>query len=243
MQKKLTQTVLILLSAFATHTITAKAAVGQLLWDNWYIVRANGTPKAYYNEHAEIAGDKIRLRVNTWEREGTKLKSENLGATAKNSPQLTPQLYHFRTFEAGIEKTIDGTVMNNGKVFSFKIKRGSKTLNPLRAQMIPNIFLSSFFPVWLHLNMKKISSVQPKEFTTIREYDVENSVLLAKGDAYEMMPDDFSKQTGTRKIRVNYNQVVNFWYITPKGEAIRILSPAIGMETRKSTREEAEKSL
>jgi hypothetical protein len=231
------------LSIFATQLLFPLFAQAEVLWDNWYIVRTNGTAECYYNERAELAGDKAKIRVNTWMKEGTRLKSENLGATAKNLPTLDPLNYNFRTQEAGVEKVIDGTVTNNGKVFLFKIKKGPRTLTPLRAQMLPKIFLSSFFPMWMHKNYKRISPVQPREFTAIKEFDVESQVPVAKGDAFEMQPDDYALQTKTRKIRVKYENIVNFWYINSKGEPLRIHVPSIGRDTRKATREEAEKSL
>jgi hypothetical protein len=231
-------------SIFATQLLLLPLTSGaQVLWDNWYVVKTNGATEGYYNERAEISGTKAKIRVNTWLREGTRIRSENLGATAKNLPTLDPLNYNFRTQEIGMEKTIDGTVSENGKVFSFKIKKGPRTLNPLRAQMVPKIILSSFFPLWVHKNYKKISPVQPREFMTIKEYDVENQVPVAKGDVFEMQPDEFSSKTKTRKIRVKYDNVVNFWYIDARGEAIRIHVPSMNRDTRKTTREEAEKSL
>ena len=233
----------LLVSIFATQFFFSENASAEVLWDNWYVSRTNGVAQYYFNEHAEITGDKAKIRVNYWIKEGTRIKSENIGATAKNSPLLEPLVYNFKTQDAGSEKTMDGTIMGNGKIFSVKIKKGVKNMTPLRAQMIPNLILSSFFPVWIHKNYKKISSVQPKEFAAIIENEVDTEVPVTKGDVYEMVPDDFAKKTQTRKLRVNFKKVVSFWYVTPKGDAIRIIAPNYNSETKKVSREEAEKSL
>ncbi len=103
----------------------------------------------------DLIGDKAKVRVNTWIKEGTKIKSENLGATAKNTPLLEPLLFNFRTQEMGIEKTLDGTIMNNGKVFSVKIKKGEKSLTPLRAEMLPKLIL--LLGQWLAVARVKIN--------------------------------------------------------------------------------------
>ena len=236
-------TMYLLASVFATHTILANFSFAEILWDNWYTVTNNGVPESYYNEQAELVGDKAKIRVNTWLKDGTKIKSENLGATAKNTALLEPLLFNFRTQENGIEKTIDGTIMNNGKVFSVKIKKGDKSLNPIRAEMLPKLILVSFFPVWIHQNYKKISSVQPKEFSAIIEDQVGEQVPVVKGNVYEMIPDAIAKQTHTRKLRVVFNDIVAYWYVSPKGDPVEIAAPSINKSVKKVTRQEAEKFL
>ncbi len=239
--KKLT--VLLLASISATHFFLIHASHAETLWDNWYVVTTDGAPESYYNEKAELLGDKAKIRVNTWLKDGSKIKSENLGATAKNTSLLEPLLFNFRTQENGIEKTIDGTVMNNGKVFSVKIKKGDKTLNPLRAEMLPKLILVSFFPVWVHQNYKKISSVQPKDFAAILEDQVAEQVPVVQGNVYEMIPDAVAKQLRARKLRVVFNEIVAYWYVSPKGDAIQISVPSLKKLVKKVTREEAQKFL
>jgi len=236
-------TLLFLASFSATHLLLINKSEAEALWDNWYVVSTNGAPESYYNEQAEIVGDKAKIRVNTWLKDGSKIKSENLGATAKNTPLLEPLLYNFRTQEEGIEKTIDGTIMNNGKVFSVKIKKGDKNLNPIRAEMLPNLILVSFFPIWIHQNYKRISSVQPKDFSAIIEDQVGDQVPVVKGNVYEMMPDQISKETHTRKLRVVFNDIVAYWYVSPKGDPIQISAPSLKKLVKKVSRQEAEKFL
>jgi hypothetical protein len=236
-------TIFLLASISATHIMWIEPLHAELLWDNWYVVSSDGAPESYYNEQAEITGDKAKIRVNTWLKEGTKIKSENLGATAKNTTLLEPLLFNFRTQEMGIEKTIDGTIMNNGKVFSVKIKKGEKTLTPLRAEMLPKLILVSFFPIWVHKNYKKISSVGPKDFHAIVEDQVGDQVPVVKGNVYEMMPDAISKETKTRKLRVVFNNVVAYWYVTPKGDPLQINVPSLKKIVKKTSRQEAEKFL
>lgn len=236
-------TTFLLASISATHLICVEPVHAELLWDNWYVVSSDGVPESYYNEQAELSGDKAKIRVNTWLKDGEKIKSENLGATAKNTPLLEPLLFNFRTQEMGIEKTIDGTILNNGKVFSVKIKKGDKTLNPLRAEMLPKLILVSFFPLWIHKNYKKISSVGPKDFHAIVEDQVADQVPVVKGNVYEMMPDAISKESKTRKLRVVFNNVVAYWYVTPKGDPIQINIPSMKKTVKKTTRQEAEKFL
>ena len=232
-----------LVSISATHFFYAPKAHGELLWDNWYVVSDQGKPDSYYNERAEINGDKAKVRVNTWLRDGSKIKSENLGATAKNTPLLEPLLYNFRTQENGIEKSADGTIMNNGKVFSVKIKKGDKKLNPVRAQMLPKLILVSFFPVWIHQNYKKINGVQPTDFMAILEDQVGDTVPVVKGNVYEMIADETSKKLKARKLRVVFNDIVAYWYVSTKGDPILISAPSISKIVKKVTQEEAEKFL
>jgi len=236
-------TAALIASISATHLLFFSVARAEVLWDNWYIVSDHGKPDSYYNERAEISGDKAKIRVNTWMRDGTHIKSENLGATAKNTPLLEPLLYNFITQENGIEKTIDGTILDHGKVFSVKIKKGDQAQHPVRAEMLPNLILSSFFPIWIHQNYKKISGVQPKEFMAIIEDQVGDSVPVIKGNVYEMVADDIAKKLNTRKLRVVFNDIVNYWYVTSKGDPVLINVPSIEKVVKKTTQAEAEKYL
>jgi hypothetical protein len=241
LNKKLT--ILLQASIFATQIFSMNQSQAEVLWDNWYVVTADGVHDSYYNERVELTGDKAKVRVNTWIKDGSKIRSENLGATAKNTTLLEPLLYNFRTQENGIEKTMDGTIMNNGKVFSVKIKKGEKSFNPIRAQMLPKLILVSFFPVWIHQNYKKISSVQPKEFQAIIEDQVGEQVPVVNGNVYEMVPDATSKQLKARKLRVVFNNIVAYWYVTPKGDLIEISAPSLKKTVKKVSKEEAEKFL
>jgi hypothetical protein len=231
-----------LASTFAMHFFTP-VAQAEVLWDNWYVVYTNEAPDSYYNEIAEIVGDKAKIRVNTWLREGNKIKSENLGATAKNTSLLEPLLFNFRTQENGIEKTLDGTIMNNGKVFSVKIKKGEKTFTPLRAEMLPKLILVSFFPMWINKNYKQITGVQPKDFAAILEDQVADQVPVVQGNVYEMKQDETAKRTNTRKLRVVFNNIVAYWYVGPKGDVVEISAPSLKKTVKKVSRQEAEKFL
>lgn len=233
---------LAVLSIFATQFNSAQSHA-DVLWNNWYEVTNNGAPDYYYNEISEITNDKVKVKINYWFKEGNKVRRENFGGTAKNTPELQPLLFNFMTQENGVEKIMDGTILNNGKIFSVKIKRGGKTSKPIHAEMLPNLTLVSFFPVWIHKNYKKISSVQPKDFMAIIEDQVDQEVPVGKGNAYEMVADDYSKKTNTRKIRVQFRNIVAFWYVTKMGDAVRISFPSLNKEVKKVTQEEAEKFL
>jgi hypothetical protein len=225
----------ILFTAFST---TSEASV---LWDNWYTVTDHGHPDSYYNEKAEITGERAKIQVNTWIKQGKKIRSEALGAVAKNTALLEPLLYNFRTqTEAGEDKIIDGSIIDKGKVFSVKIKTGVETEKPLRAEMLPKLILASFFPMWINKNYKRISGVQPIEFQAIVEDQVEGTVPVVKGDAYEMRQDDFAKKTNTRKLRINFNRVIAFWWVTPKGDAIQIQVPQLERLVKKVDQKTAE---
>ncbi len=219
-------------------------AVASPLWDNWYTVSEHNTPHSYYNEKAEISGDRVKIQVNTWIREGKKIRSENLGASAKNTERLEPLFYNFRTQDAaGEDKVIDGTVDAKGKIFSVKNRTGIHQSKPLKAEMLPNLILASFFPVWIHQNYKRISGVQPKEFSAILEDQVEGEVPVITGTAYEMRSDDFSTSTQTRKLRIEFNKVVGIWYVAQKGDAVRIDVPSLERVVTKTTRARAESYL
>lgn len=215
-------------------------AASELLWDNWYTVTQDGAPDSYYNEKAEITGDRVKLQVNTWLKKNGKVVSENLGASAKNTQTLEPLLYNYRSTANGVEKSIDGTVLNNGKVFSVKITKNGQSSLPLKAEMLPRLILASFFPVWVNKNYKRITGVQPIEFMAIVEDQVEKEVPVVKGTAYEMRADEFATQSKTRKIRIVFNNIVCFWYVSPKGDALRISVPALQKEVIKVTKEKAQ---
>lgn len=230
-----------LLIIFLTLPGAAFAQKNSLLWDNWYTVTQNGTPDSYYNEKVEILTDRVKIQVNWWISEKNKIRTENLGATAKNSPLLEPLLYNFRTtLPDGSEKIIDGTILKDGKVFSVKLSKNGKSEKPLKAQMLPKLILASFFPVWIHKNYKRISPVQPIEFKSIVEDQVENEVPIIKGSAYEMRPDDYAKQSKTRKLRIEFNQLVAYWYVNPIGDTTKILIPSLQKEVLKVNKEKAQ---
>jgi len=243
MKKMIKKTTFLTLVSISATQLFPSSSRAELLWDNWYVVSANGVHESYFNERAEITGDQAKIRVNYWIKEGTKVRSENFGGTAKNTPELQPLLFNYRTREAGVEKVIDGTILNHGKIFSVKVKRGERQSKPILAEMLPKLTLVSFFPLWIHKNYKKISSVQPKDFIAIIEDQVDREVPVGKGSVFEAMPDDFAKQTKTRKLRILFRDIVAFWYVGPKGDAVRITFPTLNKEVNKTTREEAEKSL
>ncbi len=219
-------------------------AQAEVLWDNWYTVSDHGAPDSYYNEKAEITGDRAKIQVNTWIKDGKRIKSENLGANAKNTDLLEPLLYNFRTQgPAGEEKVIDGTITSNGKIFSVKTKTGIQSSKPLRAEMLPKLILASFFPLWLNKNYKRVNGVQPIEFRAILEDRVETEVPVVLGTAYEMNQDEFAKKTNTRKLRVEFNRIVAIWWITKKGDAIQIHLPSVERMVKKVDRSVAEKYL
>ncbi len=216
---------------------------GEVLWDNWYTVSERNTPHSYYNEKVEVMGDRVRIQLNTWIREGRKIRSENLGATAKNTEALEPLFYNFRTQVNGEEKVIDGTVDRKGRVFSVKARTGVIQAKPLKAEMLPKLILASFFPVWINKNYKWITGVQPKEFQAILEDQVEGEVPVMRGTAYEMRGDEFATRSKTRRLRIEFNKIIAIWWVNPKGDAIRIEIPALERVATKTTREAAESFL
>ncbi len=213
------------------------------LWDNWYVVTDHGHPDSYYNEKATTLGDRAKIQVNTWILENGKVRSENLGATAKNTALLEPLLYNFHTTENNEDKSIDGTILENGKVFSVKTKKGDRPSTSLRAQMLPKLILASFFPLWVHQNYKRISGVQPIEFQAIVEDKVEGEVPVVSGTAYEMKQDEFAQKTGTRKLRIEFNKLVAFWWVTKNGDAVKIELPTLARVVKKTDKATAESSL
>jgi hypothetical protein len=212
----------------------------EILWDNWYTITERNTPHSYYNEKAEISGERLKIQVNTFIREGRKVRSENIGAAARNSLWLEPLFYNYRTQVNGEEKIIDGTVDSKGRIFTVKSRTGAIQSRPLKAEMIPNLILASFFPVWIHKNYKKISGVQPKAFQAILEDQVEGEVPVIRGTAYEMREDEYARSTHSRKLRVEFNKVIAFWWVSPKGDALKIEVPSLERAVKKTTRETAE---
>lgn len=229
-----------ILFIFLTLSSGAYAQKNSTLWDNWYTVTQNGTPESYYSEKVEKLTESIKIQVNWWILENQKIRTENLGATAKNSPLLEPLLYNYRTQQNGVEKIIDGTLLKNGKVFSVVIRKNGVSSKPLKAEMLPKLILASFFPVWIHKNYKRINPVQPIEFNSIVEDQIENEVPIVSGSAYEMNPDEYSKETHTRKLRIEFNKTVAYWYVTPQGDALKIVIPSLKKEVLKVSKEKAQ---
>jgi hypothetical protein len=232
----------VLLILSTVSAMEASAASTEVLWDNWYTVTDHGHPSSYYNEKAEISGDRAKIQVNTWIKDGQKVRSEALGEVSKNTPLLEPLLYDFRTQTPdGLDKVIDGSI--SGKVFSVKIKTGIQASKPLRAQMVPKLILASTFPLWLNKNYKRVNGVQPIEFMAIVEDQVENQVPIATGTAYEMNPDEFAKATHTRRLRIEFNKLVAIWWVTPKGDAVKIQVNTLEQTVKKVDRKTAESFL
>jgi hypothetical protein len=209
------------------------------IWDNWYTVSQDGAPQSYYNEKFDDLKETVKIQLNTWILVDAKTKtvqSENLGATAKNTTLLEPIRYNFRTVENKVEKSIDGSVQKDGKIFTSITTLNGKPSHPLKAEMIPKLILTSFFSVWVHKNYKRINGAQPIEFHAIVEDQTTDQVPVIKGTAYEMMADDFAKKTKTRKLRIEFNQLVAFWWINPNGEALKITLPSLKKEVLKVDR-------
>ena len=231
------------IQAFLVLLIPFSSFGGEVLWDHWYTVSERNAPHSYYNEKVEITGDRIKIQLNTWIREGRRVRTENLGATAKNSEFLEPLFYNFRTQVNGEERVIDGTVDSKGRVFSVKARTGPNQAKPLRAEMLPKLILASFFPVWINKNTKRITGVQPKEFQAILEDQVEGEVPVIRGTAYEMRADDFANKSKTRKLRVEFNKIIAIWWVGSKGDAVRIEIPALERVASRTSREAAESFL
>jgi len=218
---------------------SSACAQAEVLWDNWYTVSEHGHPNSYYNEKAEIVGNHAKIQVNRWIKDGQKIRSEVLGEVAKNTEFLEPLLYDFRTqTNDGQDKVIDGSI--KGKIFSVKIKTGIEAPKTLRAEMLPKLILSSFFPLWVNKNYKRISGVQPKDFQAIVEDQVDKEVPVVSGSAYEMRADAFATSTHTRKLRVEFAKIVMIWWVTPKGDAVQIQITALDQLVKKVDRKVAE---
>jgi hypothetical protein len=216
-------------------------AKAEVLWDNWYTVTDNGHPDSYYNEKAELVGDKAKIQVNTWIKDGQKVHSEVLGEVAKNTQLLEPLFYNFQSQTlAGEPIVIDGSVVDKGKTFTVKKRTGAEAAKSLRAQMLPKLILSSFFPLWINKNYKRINGVQPIEFQAIVEDQVDTEVPVAQGTAYEMREDDFAKSTHTRKLRIEFNKIVAIWWVTSKGDALKIEAHELERVVKKTDRKTAE---
>jgi hypothetical protein len=55
-----------------------------------------------------------------------------------------------------------------------------------------------------------------------------------------MKQDDFAKSTHTRKLRIEFNQIVAIWWVTPKGDAVQIEVKELERLVKKTTRKIAE---
>jgi hypothetical protein len=55
-----------------------------------------------------------------------------------------------------------------------------------------------------------------------------------------MRSDEYAKSTQSRKLRVEFNKVIAFWWVSKTGDALKIEVPALERVVKKTTREVAE---
>lgn len=153
-------------------------------------------------------------------------KTETIAGWAQ-SDTLAPLRYNYQSKEGNTQVSIDGSLIENGKVFLIKHRINGKKQKDLRAEFEPGLFLSIYFPVWIKKQFEK-GLTGTKQFQYIFEDQVVGNVPVYKGDIFPVAPDDYAKKTKTKKIRVTLQaqNVVNFIWINDQATIVRLEVPS-----------------
>lgn len=226
----------------ASATTTSSSA-SRVLWDGWYTVLVGNKVKyAYYNEKAEIKGDRVHFQTRMWKQEEGFINEENMGAFALNDARLTPLFFNFRSTYRSTETKIDGTV-GKDQHLSVRVQRGGQSMPPIRRRILDNPFFSVFFPVWIGKNLNSLPQGKTVSFSAILEDNLDTSFRSVPGNIRLDAPDEFAKKTGTKKFIVNHRDLTSVWWVKDSGMPVRIQMPSQKTLIQMVPQAEAEKFL
>jgi hypothetical protein len=210
------------------------------LWESWYIVYADGvTPSSYYTEKVYIQGSELRVQLNQYNKSPEGIEEEHLGCAAKNNSDLTPLKVTYQKTSPTENRTVDGALDATGRVFHSSVAIGKEPRRTLKAAMQPKLFFVSMFPAWLGKNAKRITSVQQTAFTVLQEDRIDTQFPIADGSVMETQADLIAKNTGSRKLRVKFSGDLQYWWVMPSGEMIRMENAQSRAVIEKTTKEKA----
>lgn len=216
---------------------------GKIKFDAWYTITISPSIHyGYYNDRLEDRKGKLYFQNRVWKKEENYLNEEQLGALAKDNPDLTPIFFNFHSIYRTTETHIDGS-FQSGKTLSVKVKKGAEEL-PLIKKILPSkTMLSVFFPVWLG---KRISHLKPGaqlSFMAVLEDNIELAFSPVTGSLTVEKSDDFATQTKTRKINLSYGDRRSTWWVDHQGVALKIDMKDQKAIVEKVTKEKAESFL
>lgn len=217
----------------------AKAPV----WKAWYVVKTkDGTAVQYYKDEVNHTQGKLHFTNEIWKKEEGYINEEHLGAFSEDSESLKPLFYNLKSAYRSSELQIDGTIQPDGTLV-VKIQKDGKTLPPVKSMPSKQAFFSSFFPVWLSIQLKTLKENESKTFYAIQEDDIESRFMTVIGRVKLEKPDELAIQTKTKKISVNYRDLPSTWWVDAKGIATRIEMKTNGLIVSKVSEAEAKNSL
>ena len=233
----------ILGAAQTTPSALDKDTTAKALWDSWYTVSIGGKiPFGYYNDRVEKKDGKFAFKNQFWKKEEGFINEERIVAFGKDEPNLPGLLFVFNETFRNSELTLDGSVSDQGEL-TVKVREKGKPDDVIRRSMGKNAFFSTLFPVWLGKHLDEIRKGKNVYFSSILEDNLERKFAAVPGHAHLETPDAFTKKSGTEKILVDFNDKINYWYIQPSGEPIRIEMPDQKVIVEKTTESLARKFL
>jgi hypothetical protein len=215
----------------------------KVLMDAWFTITLNSGDSpihyGYYNDHVEQRDGKLYFQNRVWKQEQGFVNEEQLGAMAKDDPDLTPLLYNFHSNYRASEMMIDGTI-NDGKLLTIKVRKGQEEMPVFKRSIPSKTILEVFFPVWLG---RRIASFQPGKsisFSTILEDSVDTKFDTIFGRVQVEQPDTFARESKTTKVFVEFKGVKTIWWVDSSGVAKRIENPSVGQVVERVERAKAE---
>ena len=210
----------------AAPTASESSKDDKVLWDVWYTATLNGTLHyIYYNEKAEIKGKKIHMQVNLWRQEDGFINEEQIGEFAENSPNLTPLFYNFHSVAKGLETMIDGTVENDGKLLTVRVRKGKQDQPVVKGVLPPKTFFSQFTPIWLGTRISAMPQGKTFSFSSILEDRADLGFKPITCQIRKEAPDEIANRTKTSRVWVDCTNLKSFWWVDEQGHTARIEVP------------------
>ena len=209
----------------------------------WYTVSVAGIPYGYYLERFEKRPNhQIFFQNQFWKKEEGFINEEQLGALAEDTPELKPLFFNFHSNYRQTETTIDGNVQGVHEL-TVKIRKDGKDLPVIKKNLPPGAFLSVLFPIWLERKLAQLRPGKPVSFLTVFEDNLDIGFVAVSGTLRLEPGDEYSRQSKTKMIRVQFDGNTSYWYIDQNGFALRIVSPKENRITDRVTAEAAKKFL
>lgn len=212
-------------------------------WDFWYTVTVGDTfPSSYYHEQVELKDGRFHYQIQIWKKEEGFINEEILGEFAKNDDALTPLFYNYKRIYNMSTLKIDGT-FDDKHLLSVKANEKDHDLPFVKKQVPPGAILSYMFPVWLGKKVSKLKVNQPVSFQALLEDKREEGFPTSSGRVTLEPADDIAKQTGTKRIKVFFDNRDAIWWVKDNGIPMAIHIPLPNVLVQLTTREKAENFL
>lgn len=206
------------------------------LWDRWYTVSTEGdTPYAFYNEVAEVKGNRVEVRTRTWKKVQGNRAEEKTVAIAQYDKFLSPVEFTSESKGAGPARNYRGRASGDTLSISGSSSR--------QVKMPAHTILTGNFPLWLKARMgfiKQLKANQNLRFTAVAEGDAEGGFKALPGIVKPAGADAFSKSTGTERLYVAFGNIKALWWVKNDGSACQIQLPGLKTTVRLVSRSTAQ---